>query len=204
MMAVKGELLFYPSGRRDRASLADLLRHQQQQGLVSQVDSLSTSDFQSLSDDELLEKVNGQLQIEPLTLLRDEGDGQVTEQNISVQSPFGGLVTVKGLKIVQSVPFKGEADLWHLQPSTFDLNPPHGEIRGSNVVVGIDVREGQQEIAIQHIKGTLDNIERNIERQKAQLVAYNESLAGLIRPAIAARRSTLQSASDLSSKLKGL
>lgn len=203
-MSVDGELLFCGRRRNDRATLSDLLRHYQQAGVGAEVDRIPVSDFDKYSDDEIADTVSAKLLIEPINLLRAEGEGKVTEKDIEVHSHWDGRVQVPGLHVVHTVPFTGDADLFELKPDTFDLNPPRGTVRGSTIVVGIGVRANEQQAAIDYIKGTLDNIEQNIERQKGALNAYNDDIRAQVFPAVQARRAKLQAASSLSNKLKGL
>lgn len=203
-MAVSGDLLFCGRQRSDGASLSDLLRHLQEKGVSKAVDEIPQEQFQELTDDELAQAVVKKLTIEPLALQRSEGEGKVTEQDVEVHSHWDGIVRVPGLHVEQRVPFTGEADLFELRPNTFDMNPPRGSVRGSSLVIGIDVRVGEEDTALQHIKGELDKVEANIERQRKDLEAYNERLRGQIAPAVAARRAKLQSASSLTGKMKGL
>lgn len=202
-MAVLGNLLFSGLRSRGRVDLSDVLRAQEQ-SITSAVDRIGSGRFAEQSDEELADEVCVILEVEPLKLNRSEGRGEVTECEVGVSDPFNGGVKVKGLRVRQVVPFVGDEQLWQLRPNQYDLNPPYGEVWGSSLMVGMEVRESEKESAIQHIKDTLNKIELWIERQSPQIEGFNSRLRGLVLPLIAARRERLKQASDLTDQMKGL
>jgi hypothetical protein len=203
-MATVGEALFFGVKRHDRATLSDVLRHALTEEARRRVDAIREPDFSKKSNDEIVESVRAALAVEPLILLREQGKGDVTERDIHVESFRGGTVAVKGLQVVQRVPFTGDPALWELQPSQYDYSPPHGMVQGNDLIVGISVRENEKEAAIAHIKSTLDKVQIYIDRQTPDVMKFNEELSAAIVPHVVARRSTIESAKDLSGRLDGI
>jgi uncharacterized coiled-coil protein SlyX len=199
-MSVIGDLLFW-SGRG--ADLDTHLRHVLQNVVAAEVDRVPASDFSSKSDDEIVAALVEKLKGEPIELKREEAEPDVVEKSVYVQDVFGGTATVPGLRIAKIVPFAGEAGLFKLTPNQWDTNPPHGEVRGNNLIVGMEVRASDDEQAIQYIDQTLAKVQIYIDRQKAQLDAYNGQLPDVIRPTVERRRATLGKASSVADRLRG-
>lgn len=197
-MPVLGGLLFY---RADRIDLDAVLRHQVEL-LRGKVDALPDTFIKEHSDDEVAAHVAATSAIRPLSVQFDQAKANVEEAKVDHRDPFGGSVLkVPGLVATKSIPFTGESDLWHLRPNPYTLNPPHGEIRGNNVVIGISVPTHQAEEAARYIDEAIAQIPEYLKTQSDQIARHNASLAAQAMPSIQARRQRLGSASDLLKKL---
>lgn len=199
-MSVIGDLLFW-SGRG--ASLDDHLRHALQSAVPAEVDRLPASDFADKSDDEIVDVLVEKMKAEPIELRLDEAEPDVVEKNVDVRDVFGGTAIVPGLRVAKVVPFEGEEGLFKLTPNQWDTNPPHGQVRGQQLTVGMEVRASDDEQAIQYIDQTLAKVQVYIDRQKAQLDGYNGQLPTAIRAAVERRRTTLGKASSVADRLRG-
>lgn len=199
-MSVIGNLLFY-SGRGP--GLSDVLRHNLEKEVPAKVDRIPASDFESKSDEELTSAIVEQAKAEPLTLRLDEAEGDVTEKSITVQDVFGDTATIAGLRVTKVVPFNGEAQFFQLQPNTWDMNPPRGEVRGQKLIVGMEVRESESESAVQYIEQTIARVQEYIGRQQGQIDEHNAQLPGVAAAAIQRRRASVGKASDLAARLRG-
>ena len=200
-MAVLGDLLFYSGFRR--AGLSDVLRHNESEIVSGLVDGLSDHAFSTKSDDELVAEVIERCTVEPLELELERAKGDAQEISIQVQEVFGDTATVKGLRIVKEIPFSGDAQLFQLQPDTFDLNPPRGTIQGKKLLVGMEVRESQSEEAIRYIEETVASVQTCISRQATAIAQSNARLAAAAHPLIQRRRARLGKASDIAKRLSG-
>jgi hypothetical protein len=200
-MAVIGELLFYSGFKR--ASLSDVLRHSLENVVPSQVDGLPNEEFSRKSDQEWIALVEERCRVNPLVLKLDESQGGAEPTRVTVTDVFHDQVTVDGLRITKSIPFDGDAELFGLQPNTFDLNPPRGEVRGNRVVVGTEVAASRTEDAMRYIEEMQAGIETNIERQAQAIAEHNTVLPSTIAQAVKRRRSTLDQASDIAQRLSG-
>jgi len=202
-MAVVGELLFY---HRNGVDLDDILRHNSTKNLRDVVDGLAEKIFQESSDEEIADKVASEMRIEPLEVDFDGAVPKVEETQVEIRDAYGfdrGPIRVAGLRATKTIPFKGDANLWHLRTNPFDMNPPHGEVRGKYLVVGIEVSAQQGDQAAQYIDGAIKSISEYVKRQRAQIEPYNESLKKAALPFIQQRRSRLGNAADLLKKLGG-
>ncbi len=117
-------------------------------------------------------------------------------------------VLIPGIKVVISVPFIGDKELWHLQPSSFQLSGPRGTIHLQPDREGGDLDIAFKQPAdepLDQIKTALDrrlnDIEFFIKSQCQDLAGYDSQLRNQIATAIADRRSRLTKHDDLSSLL---
>jgi hypothetical protein len=199
-MSVLGELLFY---RRDQVDLDAVLRHQVEQ-LRSRVDVLSEDIFSKKSDEEIAEQIAEQETLQPLTIDFNAGTASVRECEIEVHDQFGferGSLRVQGLAATKSFPFNGDPKFWHLRTNPWDMNPPRGDVRGNNLVIGIKVRAHEADQAARYIDETIAKIPEYLQRQETQIAKHNASLATNAMRWITLRRQRIGMASDLLNKL---
>ncbi len=200
-MAVLGELLFYSGFKR--ADLSDVLRHNETKVVAELVDRLPDHAFKDKSDADLVAEVLEKCTVEPIVLELDKARGDVQETTVTGQDVFGDRFTTKGLRVVKEIPFRGDAELFELQPNTFDLNPPRGTVRGKTLLIGMDVRESQTEEAVRYIDENVVKVQTCIDRQADAIAQSNARLAAAVQPLIAQRRARLSTASDLTRRLGG-
>ena len=201
-MAVIGELLFY-SGFGRRPGLADQLRATQDSGVRKAVDRMSEANFSTSSDEELIASVVEKCAVTALNLDLAKAKGVVTETSVQRQNLWGETGTIKGLKVTKVIPFEGEAALFELQPSSSDLNPPRGIVRGQTLIVGMEVAESETEAAVRYADDTVASIQQYIGWQSEAIAQHNEILPSLVSTLLAERRTRLSKASDLANRLGG-
>ena len=117
------------------------------------------------------------------------------EENITVSSretsrddtDYGRQVTKKSLLVSYHVPFDGEKHLFELKPSVFSF-PPHGEIKGSEIVITIDAGEHEGEQINLEFQRTLKEIKEYLDRIKDDIDGYRTSMIKTVRPRIEKRR----------------
>lgn len=176
-------------------------------GLRNVVDALPDGAFSQQTDEQIAESIAKSERIEPLELDFDAAVPKVEETQLELRGDdYGfrqGPVRVPALKATKTIPFKGEPDLWHLRTNPFNINPPHGEVRGHNLIVGMTVRAEQGDQAAQYIEGALKSLPEDLERRRAQLKPYNEGLAAYALQWVKQRRARLGQAADLLKKLGG-
>jgi hypothetical protein len=198
-MAALGGLLFYPS---DQLTLSSWLYHRGEVIVPRVVDSLPESDFAKASDQELIQKLADQATVSPLKVSFDQAKGDAEETLVDIKNIFGEAMRVNGLRATKAIPFEGSADLWHLQPSTFDLNPPRGQVVGQRVVVGIDVQTNDSAAATAYMTDQIGRIKTYLARQTAELETFNTAIAGTIAPHGRQRRARLEAAAQLRKTLQ--
>jgi len=120
----------------------------------------------------------------------------------------GRPILIPGIKVVISVPFSGDKDLWHLQPNSFQLSGPKGTIHPNPAGDGGELDLAFKQPAdepLEQIKAELDrrlnDIEFFLNSQARDLEGYESQLRSQIASAVADRRSRLTKHDGLSSLL---
>lgn len=199
-MSVLGGTLFF---KTNGASLSDVLRHNLEREVPNKVDQIPVSGFEKYTDDQLTERIVEKCGSEPLILKTEDAQGGAEPIKMNVRGHFGESVTVPGLRVTQSIPFEGEAQLFSLRPNSYSYNPPYGQVSGKNLIIGMEVRDGQEEEAIQHIASTRAAVQEWINKQASELEQHDKSLPAIAMAAIQRRRATLSKAADIASRLSG-
>lgn len=197
-----------------RAHLSDALRAHSS-NIVKRVQLIAESVIRARPDSELVDELMPELQIVPLALKRTDAKMVREEIQIDVRGdPRRAIfdrnrpVFIPGIKVVVSVPFTGDKELWYLQPSTFQLSSPKGTIHFDEISGGgeLDLAFKQpSDEPLDQIKAALDqrlnDIEFFINSQARDLEGYSSQLRNQLASAIADRRSRLTKHDSLSSLL---
>ena len=65
---------------------------------------------------------------------------------------------------------------------------PQGQVRGSEITIGMEVHQSDGEAAVNHINSTVVAIKDYIAQQKAHIDTFNATLPDRLLPLIKARR----------------
>jgi len=192
------ELLF------NQGTLFNALRAQSN-SIRDRVQSVSETVLRARPEAQLIDDLAEELKIAPLEL--DETGRTMRREEVQIDvsgDPFrdifsnGRPVLIPGIRVVVSIPFQGDQHLWQLQPSTYNLSPPRGNVRANR-----DGQSGTLEVVIEqpadqpleHIKARLDEITKNIDffttNQRNDLAGYGAQLRREVASAVADRRARL-------------
>lgn len=181
----------------------------------TRVQSIAESMLRARPEAELIDELIDDLKIRPLEL--DEDGRRMTKQEVMVdvsrdpRRAFfndGGQILVPGIRVIVTLPFLGNPDLWQLQPGTFTTSPPSG-----NISISGDRASGALEIVfeqpgdepVENIKNALDRRMEGIRfytaNQRNDLRGHEDQLRVRLASAIAARRTLLVKHDDLSDML---
>ncbi len=197
-MSIIGEPLFF---NRNHADIGDIVRHHQSK-LKEAVDRVSQSDFDAKTDEEVIATVAEDMRLHPLEVDFDAAEKRVEETTTEVRDHFSeGVVRVPALRATKAIPFKGDGGLWRIMTGTWSTTMPYGEVRGQTLIIGTVVRAERAEEAKQHIDSTIHEIQGYLPQQRAKIDEYNNSLPGLIRPLVEARRNRRNQAAELLGRL---
>lgn len=197
-----------------RANLSDALRAHSA-NIEKRVQLIAESVIRARSDAELVDELTPELQIVPLSLNRAGAKMVREETQIDVRGdPRRAVfdrskpVLIPGIKVIVSVPFTGDKELWYLQPSSFQLSSPKGTIhfdQGSGSgELDLAFKQPSDE-PLDQIKAALErrlnDIEFFLNSQARDLEGYSSQLRSQIASAIADRRYRLTKHDSLSSLL---
>jgi len=106
------------------------------------VDGLSGADLRPENEDKILKHLGEEYLVKPLALHEDKVTIEQEEAQVDVsRDPMraflhpGRPFYIPGLRLRYCVPYTGDKALWNLQPTTFNYNPPVGEITDTDVVL---------------------------------------------------------------------
>lgn len=98
---------------------------------------------------------------------------------------------VSGNKTVIAVPFEGDAGFFNVQPQTYSLSPPRGEITGDEILLTY-VRTDQNADAIKReYQSTVSSIKQYLNSLSQSASHFNNQLEGLLRSQLKARKDRL-------------
>lgn len=196
------------------AHLSDALRAHTRQ-IPDRVQAIAESVLRAREDSELVAEIAEELRIIPLELFRDRASMAREEVQIDVSGdprrdifPAGKKVFIPGIKVVVSIPYRGDKQLWKLQPSSYQHSGPRGTVHvssnGTEGTLDIAIKQPADE-PLEKIKTTLDGRLRDIDfflqSQRTDLAGYDTLLQRAITTALADRRKRLSKHDDLSSLL---
>ena len=110
-------------------------------------------------------------------------------------------VCIPGTEIEISVPFMGEAEGFTIQPTTYSLNPPRGDVRGGTLIlsiIGIDLEASKVR---QEIDNELDRIDSYLTSLRGNAERLNSELDSIARQCIEQRREKLLADQNLVASL---
>lgn len=196
------------------AYLSDALRSHSEK-ITKRVQQISESIIRARPDGEMIDELAEELRIGPLVM--DRAGARMAREEIQIDVrgdprrdifDQGRPVLIPGIKVVVSVPFSGDNELWYLQPSSFQLSAPKGTVHLNSGDGGGELDLAFKQPAdepLEQIKSAVDrrlnDIEFFIDSQARDLEGYGSQLRSHIASAIADRRSRLTKHDGLASLL---
>lgn len=150
----------------------------------------------SATVDELAAELVERFQIPPLEL--DWGQMSVSSNDTQVdvsRDPMRmffertGPFYVSGTTITYHVPYRGERDLFKFQPSRFTLNPPMGQVTGSELQISITRPADSMSGVRADLDRTAESIKSYVKTVQGDVEGFNRSLEQSARSAAERRRS---------------
>jgi len=174
--------------------------------ISAKVDAISRDQLFGTPEDDLVEHVSAQIAIEPITFHETSAEMEEKEAKIDVsqdreRNPFrdSGPIYVSGIRVTVSIPYTGDPSLWKQRPNSYQLSFPRGEVRMPNKdgIGHLDIvieqpTDAPPERIKQRLESELKSIRFFLDSQKRQVEQFNNSVPGMIRSAIQARRNRLK------------
>ncbi len=167
----------------------------QGRGLAKEINSLSEAQILNTSQEEMLEYLIEKHRINPLEI--DESNIQMdySDAQIDVSRDFRRVVFnrstpfyIAGTRVTFYVPFTGDSELFHCQPSTHSLNPPRAIVRSNELVFTYSLTNDRMTQVKELFEEELDRTKAEVGRVNADVAGFNTSLAQNARQAFNARR----------------
>jgi hypothetical protein len=102
-----------------------------------------------------------------------------------------GPVYVTGTEITVEVPFDGDANLFHIRPSTFNTMPPQGRLSNNNLVFTMWGDNLQQEQVQSGLQAWLASIKQYLQWHEDTFRGFNTGLQQEARQAVDQRRTKI-------------
>lgn len=194
----RSNLLFY------RNDLATLIRTYEVD-IKNEVESWDRNRILASSESDLVTYLVEKYSFDPPQLRRDdiyiENEG---ESKIDVSGRFDYDVRhrnrpyyVSGTFLTVAIPFYGDRDLFDFKPSTYNFNPPSGEVSESSVLItfqGVNLDADRTQV---EIDATAGQIERYLEWVRNDCNRWNERVATEAENCIRNRKNRLLEQADL-------
>jgi hypothetical protein len=183
------------------------VQQNQNERMRKELASLSSGRILGTSIEDLCDYFYGNYRLDVPILMKEQIIAEQRERDIDVSHERDrywstpGPHYVRGTEISVSVPFSGEAELFKVQPSTFTLTPPCGEIANNSLVIRVagtaldaNTVRAQIDRTISEIEGYLSNLRTNAD-------AFNNGIKAQARQQIEARRAKLLKDQNLVAEL---
>lgn len=147
--------------------------------------------------------------VEPLSLQDQDTttDQQETKVDVSRDRDYNfyhgsdGPHMVPATEVAFFVPFTGDPMLFKLAPNTTTSNPPHGEVRGNDLIFSLTQRTPDHATIRREFDAWLNNVKQYVSWGTGNVEAFNAGLVGVARASIEARRKRLLEASNMQASL---
>jgi hypothetical protein len=163
------------------------------------VNALREHDLQQ-DDDALIKRLIAPATVVPLEVELDRANPPDVHDIQMQIKDYGHTVTVPGFRVSRALPFKGEPELWYLQPSTF-TSPPRGEVRGQWLIVGIELPTQRANEAKRYLDETVGLISQYVVWQRGQIERHNSGLVEVAHSLLQQRRAHVAKAAELRQSL---
>src|SRR5258708_29035554 len=171
------------------------------ESLKKKVQSIPANYVLNASEQDLVQALMEEFRLK-VPVIKDEGiyiaSGGEAEVEVS-RDPMrrffhgrdSGPVYVPGNKTVIAVPFEGDSEFFKIQPQSYTLNPPRGEITESEILLTY-VRTDQNAEAIkQDYQRTVNSIKQYLASLAQSAAQFNSQLEGLVMSQLKARKDRL-------------
>jgi hypothetical protein len=179
----------------------------QRKQLNDEVASLPEQRLLNTSVEDLVRYLAQKYEIEVPVLIVDEAVADQKEAKVEVRGFQYGLErgesrSIVGTVVTLEIPFTGDAQVFNVQPSSYDSMPPRADIRDQVVVL---TQSGAQLSADEVQAGfdrTIQDINKYLGWHREDAKSFNDSLPTQARHAIEQRRNKLLSNQNLVAGLK--
>jgi hypothetical protein len=192
--------------------LSEYLRHRASD-VRGAVEAIPEAEFRASDDDTLVARVLSELRVEPLVLDTDSIQVTMSDDTLDASKDSNraahvfrmGYTPLPATRFEFTIPFAGTPDLWALRPNTFGHVLARGFIheRGNKGVLSLVFTEPKdsKEDLQQKLKGELELIDQNRDRQRPEVEAFNTGLRDAIVTAVKTRRDEFASREELAKRM---
>lgn len=108
-----------------------------------------------------------------------------------------GPITRKALFYKFRIPFRGDSNLFRLQPSTYNMNPPRGAIEGSDLIYTQEREDRDAESIQREVQKFIASVQQHLDWQNPMVGNWNAELPHLVEKATNDRKDKLHADKQL-------
>jgi hypothetical protein len=108
---------------------------------------------------------------------------------------------VPGTETVIAVPFVGDAGFFRIQPQTYSLNPPRGEIKGNEILLAYVRTDNNAEALKQEYQRAVKSIQDALRSLSESATQFNNQLESLVTTHLKERKQRLLANAGMTSAL---
>ncbi len=190
-------LLFY------KVSIFDVLQRQQEV-LKSEVLQLTSDHIEAAPNDELVRTLAAKYKLETPVLEDEKAHISYREVNVDVSRDPMRMIWdrsrpfhIKGTEVTFTIPFKGDPNLFQVRPSTFDMNPPRGDIRGREIRLVQTRTDDNAAAAKAEYEQSLQSVKQYLGWLEASISDFNSKVGNQVQSLIAQRQQQLGSRASM-------
>jgi len=162
--------------------------------VVEEVDAIPVDRLLNTPVDSLVSYFVDKIRIEVPTLREDQITTDQRETKIDVsRDPLRmlpgrpGPVFISGSEVSYYIPFDGDAGLFRVQPSSFTLNPPRGELNGQELILRFEAQQHDANRLKTEFENLLSTIRQYLGWLNRDAEPFNRELETLARQRITSR-----------------
>ena len=178
------------------------VRENEKRKMLAEIDRLTEAQVMNTSLEQWADHFADKFTVDLLTLdeaniSSDINDVQVDARNLRDRNNFHfdddyGPRKISGSEIVFYVPFTGDENLFHVQPSSFTFNRPRAEIGQGELIFRYTYGAADAHAARQAFNGDLANVRQYVNSLRNDFSAFNTELKGVAQSRLQQRFSKLQ------------
>lgn len=187
-----------PSGLLfSRVSVFNVLQHQEQT-LRDEVSRLDATIIQSIPQEDLVHRLAGNYKLELPVLVEEKAYVTHRETKVDVsRDPFRILLDwnsspyIKGTEITVHVPFRGDPNIFEVQPTTYNLNPPRGQVDGNEIWLIYTRTDNNAAAVTTEYQRDVQQIKQYLEWLGTSVADFNGRVGQQVQNLISRRRQQL-------------
>ncbi|HOU53689.1 MAG TPA: hypothetical protein PLQ97_07145 [Myxococcota bacterium] len=187
----RNDLLFY---RGDLRAEMENRVHQ----MFAEIDRLDTDYVLLTAQDALCDFFEEKYRLPPPVLLEDQIRVEQREAQVDVShDPRRAIFDrsepffIAGTEVIYHVPFEGDGKVFGLQPSSFTLNPPRGQVHGNELLLRFSRTDHDPTVIKSDFDQQLRYVKDYLRSATADLKPFNEGIRAQAAGRLATRRSKL-------------
>jgi hypothetical protein len=154
---------------------------QQAESAKEALNGIDADTFLNTPIDDLVAPLYEAYRLEVPELLRDQAHMEEPRETTLTVNDYGQIIHPTGTLLTLIVPFQGDAGMFWVKPSSFDLAPPNANLNNNTVVIRISGQNLNPEDVNRSFNSALDEIEKYLGWQRNDVQRFNAELKAQLR-----------------------